>query len=182
MSCGRILCWMGLTLSVAAVSLAGGQSVSRLPSEGLQAAPQGATPSGEADQATQEIVREIEDWHFGDRWVLPRNIDHPAGPGRLVLISVARVERSSRVYKSTQFVREREYGTASLLPIIRAGDRVIVEDHTKIADARLEAVALGAAAAGSALTVRLKIGGRSVRVIAEAPGQALLPPTREGMR
>jgi hypothetical protein len=37
--------------------------------------------------AQEEIVREIDDPHSGDRWLLIRNARVPGGPGRLVLVS-----------------------------------------------------------------------------------------------
>jgi hypothetical protein len=57
------------------------------------------------------------------------------------------------------------------IPVIHAGDTVILTEHTSVADAELEATALSAAGVGEALTVRLKIGGR-LGAIATAPGRA----------
>jgi hypothetical protein len=56
--------------------------------------------------------------------------------------------------------------------IIRAGDKVVVEEHSATTDAYLEGLALGPAGPGSALNVRLSIGGRVVRAVAVAPGRA----------
>jgi flagella basal body P-ring formation protein FlgA len=72
-----------------------------------------------------------------------------------------------------------EPSQAESRPVIRAGESLIVEEHTSLVDARLEAVALGSALAGSAITVRLKIGGRVVRAVALAPGRAELQPQAE---
>ena len=58
------------------------------------------------------------------------------------------------------------------LPVIHAGDRLIVEENSSVVEARLEAVALGPAAVGSLLQARLRIGGRVVRVVALASGRA----------
>jgi flagella basal body P-ring formation protein FlgA len=63
---------------------------------------------------------------------------------------------------------------ARFLPVIRAGDRLTVEEHTAVVDAVLEARALAAAAMGAALDVRLTIGGRVVRAVALGPGRAAL--------
>jgi hypothetical protein len=60
------------------------------------------------------------------------------------------------------------------VPVIRAGDRIVVEEHTDVVDAVLEAVALGPAVEQGPLDVRLRIGGRVVRVVALAPGRARL--------
>jgi len=65
------------------------------------------------------------------------------------------------------------------LPVIRAGDRLIVEEKTAVAEVRLEAVALGPAGNGFPLLVRLKIGGRVVRAVALGPGRAAFAPETE---
>jgi flagella basal body P-ring formation protein FlgA len=56
------------------------------------------------------------------------------------------------------------------------GDHLIVEEHTKLLDASLEAIALASARAGQTLRVRLSIGGRVVKAIAAAAGRATLFP------
>lgn len=61
---------------------------------------------------------------------------------------------------------------AELRPVIHAGDEVIVEEHTAVVDARLEARALASAPIGAEFTARLKIGGLVVRVVALAAGRA----------
>jgi hypothetical protein len=63
--------------------------------------------------------------------------------------------------------------------IIRPGDKLVVEEHSAITDAYLEGVALGPAGPGSALNVRLSIGGRVVRATAVAPGRAAVQAARE---
>ncbi|MGD0628358.1 MAG: hypothetical protein ABR987_03350 [Terracidiphilus sp.] len=59
-------------------------------------------------------------------------------------------------------------------PIIHAGDHVIVEENTAVVEARLEATAMSPAQAGSPLNVRLTMGGKVLRVLAAAPGRAVL--------
>jgi hypothetical protein len=56
---------------------------------------------------------------------------------------------------------------------------VIVEEHTSVIDARLEAVALGSAAVGAEFKARLKIGGKVLRVVALAAGRAEMTPGSE---
>jgi hypothetical protein len=119
----------------------------------------------------EEIVREIDDPHTGDRWLLMRNGQVPGGPGRLVLVAAHR--------NLTGGVALRPAGPASdaqILPVIRAGDRLLVEEHTARVDAVLEARALNPAVAGASLEVRLTIGGNVVRVTAAGPGRATLQP------
>ncbi len=119
-----------------------------------------------------EILREIDDAHTGDRWLLMRNDSVPGGPGRLVLASTQRhTANQTKLIKQTQ--------EAPLPPVIRAGDRLIVEEHTAIADAVLRARALNPANVGSALKVRLAIGGKVIRAVALGPGRAALQPEPE---
>ncbi|MGA2887323.1 MAG: hypothetical protein ABSE51_04675 [Terracidiphilus sp.] len=118
-----------------------------------------------------EIVREIDDPHTRDRWLLMRDSQHPGGPGRMVLVAARRDEPGRA---SANAAAEKD--EARFNPIIRAGDRLIVEEHTEVADAVLEARALNPAAQGSAFDARLTIGGRVVRAVALAPGRATLQP------
>jgi hypothetical protein len=64
-------------------------------------------------------------------------------------------------------------------PIIRAGDQLTIEEHTDTADVELHAVALAPARAGKIFAARIMPGGTVLRVIASAPGRALLPPAGE---
>jgi hypothetical protein len=117
-----------------------------------------------------QLVREIDDPHTGDRWLLTRNEEFPGGPGRLVRVAAARRAEGGAVGPGGAL------GQAAALPVIRSGDRVIVEEHTAVVDAVLEARALRPAAAGAAFEARLAIGGRVVRVVALGPGRAMLQP------
>jgi len=105
-----------------------------------------------------EVRREIRDPHTGQVWLLSLDPATPGGPGRLVLAA-----------KQSQ--TESKAGSAglaegSVLPIIHAGDRVTLEEETPTVSARLEAIALGPAAAGAPLRVRLRLGGQIVPAIA----------------
>ena len=66
--------------------------------------------------------------------------------------------------------------------MIRAGERLVVEENSAVAVARLEAVALASAVIGSNFEARLTIGGMVVRAQAIAPGRAELLPQREAWR
>jgi hypothetical protein len=119
-------------------------------------------------QAQEEIVREIDDPHTGDRWLLMRDGRFPGGPGRLVL---------AEAHRNVTGASGRAAGQpdeAQLIPVIHTGDRLIVEEHTAIVDAVLEARALNPATAGAQLEVRLTIGGNVLRVMALGPGRAAL--------
>jgi hypothetical protein len=125
---------------------------------------------GRGHAAPAAAVREILDPDTGARWLLERDQSHPGGPGRLVLgrATSSRSARSAAVPKP-----------AAPPPGIHLGDRLIVEEDTPVASARLEALALGPAQPGEAFMVRLKIGGRVVRAVALGPGRAAFAPESE---
>ena len=108
-------------------------------------------------------TRVIDDKATGSHWVLRRNPDHPGGPGRMVQIG----DRAAEPGKLSVL-------GAKAVPVIHAGDRVVVEDTTAVVSARLDGIALGSAPPGGVLMARLTVGGRAVRVIAVAPGRAQL--------
>lgn len=113
--------------------------------------------------------REIDDPATGDRWILMRDAAHPEGPGRMALISPRRTE--SRFGSARGAATEDASSSAPVL-VIHGGDKVIVEEHTPVVDARLEAVAMGPAASGGQFRVRLTIGGKVILAVATAPGHA----------
>ncbi|MFP5235585.1 MAG: hypothetical protein ACLGSD_06760 [Acidobacteriota bacterium] len=119
------------------------------------------------EPATAAPIREIDDPNSGARWLLYASPD--GGPGRLILATIA------------PDVHREKGSIAPILPqpVIRAGDRVVLEEHTAVVDARLDAVALGPAAPGGALRVRLSIGGRVIPAVALAPGHAEIGPQQE---
>jgi hypothetical protein len=121
------------------------------------------------------IIREIDDPHNGDRWLLVDDSRHPGGPGLLVQASSAGMNSSDGTNGQDRMSsREARPQAETPAPIIRAGDRVIVEEKTPVVEARLEAVAMGPAQAGSPFNVRLSIGGKVVRALAVEPGRAVL--------
>ena len=125
-----------------------------------------------------QVVREIDDPHSGARWLLVRDREHPAGPGRLVLLGEwENPAGQGDLGGAANWAAE----AAPLRPVIRGGDRLIVEENTALVEARLEAVALGPAAPGSAFRVRLAIGGRVARAMALGPGRAVFLPDAEAL-
>jgi hypothetical protein len=118
-----------------------------------------------------ELLREIDDPHTGLRWLLFRDPAHPGGPGRLIPVAASAPQPAG-----SDNARPLD---PPLPPIILTGDRVIVEQETPVIDARLEGTALGPAQPGSALRVRLRIGGQIVSAVALAPGRAALQPVVE---
>jgi hypothetical protein len=129
-----------------------------------QSGPGDSDPEG---NIARNLVRELNDPVTGDRWLLLRDFANPGGPGRWVL--------SSRGASSAG-VRNSGIVTGALLPVIRPGDRLIVEQDSALIHARLEAVALGSAMPGAVVNVRLQIGGKVFRAVALGPGRAALEP------
>ncbi len=125
-----------------------------------------------ASYAPSRAIREIDDYHTGARWLLLRDADQPGGPGRLTFAGSLRDEGGTKSNKKDASVP----AVAPARPVIHGGDRLVVEEDTPVVAARLEAVALGPAAAGGSLQARLQIGGKVVRVVALAPGRAELAP------
>jgi len=144
---------------------------SRAGAQSLDAGQEGPLAPGRRSRTLQaaprQVLREIDDPHSGMRWLLLRDSGHPGGPGLLIPASAVKSESRHRSPTSAP-------DPVPLHPVIRAGDLLIVEEHTALADACLEAVALGPAVLGSALPVRLKIGGKVVQAMALAPGRAAL--------
>ena len=129
---------------------------------------QSGAAGSQAAVPQEQILRTIDDPHSGDQWTLVHEASHPGGPGRLVRVAGP--------------VTDLRDARTAAPPVIRAGDRLLVEQHTPQMDAWLEAVALGPAAAGAMVNVRIQAGGRVVRVAVLGPGQALLPAVPEARR
>jgi hypothetical protein len=150
------------------------------------------TTSEEISNGT--VVRTIDDPPTGHRWLLMRDAEHPGGPGKLVLSTEAPAGMSaSGVFDGaggnvtsrpiTGIPAKAGQSPAPVAqPQIRSGDHLLVEEHSRIADVELTAVALGPAMVGSVFNARLEIGGRVVRVVAEGPGRASFAAERETHR
>lgn len=125
-----------------------------------------------AASPAEEAVREIDDPHTGDRWLLVRNRTNPGAPGRMVLLESLQSSEAGGAEAPSQPETKR-------LPVIRNGDRVVIEEDTAVIDARFEAVALGPAMDGAVFNARLTVGGKVVRAVALGPGRASFAPDGE---
>ncbi len=134
--------------------------------------PGAITSAPDLTRTTREIVREIDDPATGDRWLLERDAQHGAGPGRMVLLQ----QEMARPAPAGNFVGLTSSGsdTGASSPLFRAGDHLIVEEHTRVLDAVFEAIALSPAREGETFRVRLSAGRRVVKAVAVAPGRAML--------
>jgi hypothetical protein len=116
-------------------------------------------------------VRVIQDPHTSMCWLLERDPARPGGPGRMVLLGQQESSQSNSASIAQVNAKINQKINASILtPVIRSGDRVILEENSAIVEARLEAVAMGSAKAGGELNVRLAIGGKILRAKAIGPG------------
>lgn len=123
-----------------------------------------------------EVLRVIEDPANGVRWFLLRDATHPGGPGRLVReidLAESKPAGPADASPSKPAIVTRQQ------PVIRGGDKLIVEEHTAIADAVFEAIAVTPAVLGAPLDVRLRLGGKVVRAYAAGPGRASMQPLAE---
>jgi flagella basal body P-ring formation protein FlgA len=66
--------------------------------------------------------------------------------------------------------------------VIHSGDLLLLEQHTAVLDAKLEATALEPAILGEVLKVRLKVTGKVVLAVATGTGRANLAPADEAKR
>ena len=154
------------SLALAGQTLGGNGSSSYLSNSTL--------PAIEAAPLSGKIYREIADPFTGARWLLLKDSNHPGGPGRLVLAP------ESGGMPSVSPTRGIETGpllnAVALVPVIRSGDRLIIEEHSAVVDEQLGAVALGPAAKGSTFEVRLEIGGKVFHAVALGRGRAAFAP------
>jgi hypothetical protein len=101
-------------------------------------------------------LRAFEDPSTHLRWVLLKDLDHPAAPRIL----------------------SQAHGTTSIgparAPAIRSGDLVIITQHTPVADGWMQGTALQDAGVAEVLRVRLKSNAHILTVIADGPGRATM--------
>jgi hypothetical protein len=125
-------------------------------------------------------IRTIEDPATHQFWILLRNLGRPSAPALLIQGS-ENVSREGTGWKKSGSSSVPDY--PNFVPaVIHAGDSLIVSERTSVLDADLEATALREAAIGNRLTVRLKLGGRTLSVIATGPGRASLEEGNEVRR
>lgn len=133
----------------------------------------------------EQVVREIDDLHTGDRWLLMRDAGSGGGPGRMVLAGKASQETTGGSKNRTQERPLPKTVSAKRMmnpSVIHIGDPVIVEENSPNMQARFEGLALGNASLGAFLNVRLAIGNKVVRVRAIDRGKAALAAREESWR
>ena len=136
-----------------------------------------ATIAGTLPIDPASAVRSIGDPSTGHHWLLLRNPALPGGPGLLVPGVLPIQSEDAKALPGT---RQSTPSSISLTPVIRAGDRILLESHSTRIDTWLEAVALEPARLGSLLRARLLSSGRTVRAVASGPGRASLAAEPKG--
>jgi hypothetical protein len=145
------------------------------------ALPQPPTAAQWTSSLPATALGKICDPSTGYCWLLVRNPAHPEEPARWLPASGGILDDQRPKSDGTSAGKAMIRDVAPSI-VIRPGDRLVVEEHSSVVDARLEAVALNAAAPGGELRARLGIGGRVVRVLALECGRARVIPESERPR
>jgi hypothetical protein len=114
-----------------------------------------------------------EDPASGIRWRVAKDPSHPEWPARLVKVS----DRASCGHWSAGPLTTQERRVtvgAAQRPIVRPGDSIVVSQDTRAVNAEFDATALSNGWPGDSIKVRLRFGGKVMRVKVTAPGRALL--------
>ena len=125
-------------------------------------------------------LREIEDPSTHQRWLLIRDRERAAGPA--LFVKGLHCAPCAFFASGTINCGSSYQPPVRHVPVMHAGDRVILSEHPEVSDAELESTALEPAAPGDALRVRLRFGGFTARAIATASGHATLSPAARTRR
>lgn len=132
-------------------------------------------------RAAGQVLGEIDDPATGGRWLLFRDAVHFPGPGWLVWIANSNHACEAEPPEYGQRAKEQSRMRSSQF-VIHSGDLLLLEQHTAVLDAKLEATALEPAILGEVLKVRLKVTGKVVLAVATGTGRANLAPADEAKR
>lgn len=131
-----------------------------------QAGQRSDVPGDAIAKPQYRAMRLIEDPSTHLRWMLMKDAAHPEWPARL------------EPFANTFGAPGSTGGTVSLpsrkVAMIHAGDALTITRHSEVSDVRLEAIALGPAAIGELVRVRLKTSGRVLSVVADGAGRATM--------
>lgn len=138
----------------------------------------GSTPGSVCEAEFSELasrpgfhaMRIIEDSATHGRWVLERNVDHPAWPAVLTPI-VGDVSRRVCPFGQREMPNRRPASKA-LVPIVHVGDALVVVEDARAWHAEMEAVALTFGSPGDSIMVRMRIGGLVTRATVVSKGRA----------
>jgi hypothetical protein len=151
-------------------------------------------PAKALPPSNPERGREMIDPCLGTRWRLEADAAHPGWPARLVLVE--RSDGRNAIADGQLAIGVEQVaivGRRSAIPVrqiaIHAGDRIELEQENGPVHARLQALALGSAAAGQALKVRLmqatsgsNFNGPTVAAVALGPGHGRWTASERAVR
>ena len=163
------LMFVGFTFLLGSVCCADQAKTSGL--NGASNANESARPKARCE-TPYRAIRLIEDPSTHLRWMLLKDLRHPTAPAMLVPVpnSSACIVHDGEDRGAVESIFFRP----PAVPVIRGGEKLIVEEHSSAADAQLEGTALGPAAMGEAFRVRLKKSGKILSVVADGPGRATM--------
>lgn len=142
---------------------------------GCQAQQEGLKRTNRPTRVTR--CRFFEDPSTHVRWMLFEDTDHPALPARLMPVA-----EGGSCSPSVAVTGSPSAPELHRRPIIHALDALTIAQHTPFADVHLEAIALGPAAAGQTLRVRLKSSGLILPVRVDGPGRATMITDKSEVR
>jgi hypothetical protein len=124
----------------------------------------------------------IEDAASGRRWCVARDARHPEWPARLVEISKAAA--CPRQSSGNLGTREGSgWGRTGQAATVQKGDLLLVSQDNKVVHAEIDAIALSSGRVGDLINVRLRFGGKVMRVrITSTVRAILIGDTREVRR
>jgi hypothetical protein len=159
----RAICW--LTFFLPAVLWCQAQGCSPAKKTGPERSDPHANRLG---GAKYRLVRAIDDPGTQKHWLLIEDLSRPGTPALLI-----RTTQDGAGAQCGVETTETQSPIPSLsVPVIHAGESVLLLEHTPISDATFEATALQAAALGESLNVRTRLGGRTLKATATAIGRA----------
>jgi hypothetical protein len=145
--------------------------------------PWSGTPAGRRDRLSSRLPDRLIDACLGKTWLLQQDAQHPERPGRWIEQATDDTADADRSHPAGDGVTHHVRGRAftAVLPVVRAGDAVIVDQASDKVRARLRAVALGTAGLNRELQVRLQVEqsdgsmrqGRVISVVAAGQGVVL---------
>ena len=121
-------------------------------------------------QAAWRVLRSFDDPGTAQQWFLLRDPSQPARPAKLIVVVHHRSDRTDRVSgRRSHSVTE---GSGSDLPLVRAGDKIVLSEHSPGVESRFEATALSTASLGHVVSVRVDVWGRVLQAVVTGDARA----------
>jgi hypothetical protein len=140
--------------------------------EGIAAAAPQCCADAQKEMQRSEFcgVKVIEDPPTSRKWLLSRNVEHPAWPARLIEMH----GENKLLCPSPERIQSRHSPSGSAEAVVHARDSVVVVEDAPAWRGAIDGVALAGGRAGDLVPVRLRFSGKVVRVIVVSKGKAIL--------